>query len=70
MVPTDARVRNVIVKYTPDLGHHAMLLAELDVKKKSCPFLVTYGPLEIYFLICSVMTLLVLSGSTLRSLQV
>ncbi|KOB74123.1 putative reverse transcriptase [Operophtera brumata] len=45
IVCTDARVRNVIVKYSPDLGHHAMLLVELHIKKeKPCPRLVTYRP--------------------------
>lgn len=47
IVCTDARVRNVTVKYSPELGHHAMLLVELDIKKeKSCPRLVTYRPLK------------------------
>lgn len=47
IVCTDARVRKTVVKYSPDLGHHAMLQVELDIKKeKHIPRLVTYRPLR------------------------
>lgn len=47
VVCTDTKVRRVAVKYTPDLGHHAMILVEFNIKKeKILPRLVTYRPLK------------------------
>lgn len=47
VVCTDTKVRNVISKHTPDLGRHAMLVVEFNIKKdKPLPRIVTYRPLK------------------------
>lgn len=47
IICTDTKVRRVVVKHTPDLGGHAMLLAEINLKKeKTFPHLITYRPFK------------------------
>lgn len=47
IVCTDAKVRNVSMVHTPDLGRHAMLTVEFSIKKdRPLPHTVTYRPLK------------------------
>lgn len=47
LVCTDAKVRSVNVNYIPDLGHHALISVELNIKAhKPTPYFVTYRPLK------------------------
>ncbi|KAL0831856.1 hypothetical protein ABMA28_001386 [Loxostege sticticalis] len=47
VICTDLRPSRVVVKYSPDLGRHAMLLAEFKIKtERTSPRWVTYRPFK------------------------
>jgi hypothetical protein len=47
LICTDARVVSVDVKHIPDLGRHAFITAELDIKRrKPTPRRITYRPIK------------------------
>lgn len=47
IVCTNTPARKVVIKHTPDLGRHAMLVVEFNIKKdKPSPRIVTYRPIK------------------------
>lgn len=47
LVCTDAGPRNITIKHTPELGNHAMIVAEFNIKRERIPArFVTYRPLK------------------------